>query len=156
MAGSAFAARRLCPRAFAIGTQPSHQSARSCVSASWASRSHSAASRKQSSRDSIMLSQLRTAQRCGVPTQSAQAALRGSSRRSLAPSAMRNSCLTLAVHRICPAPTHLLAHFLGRLFAPGLAKRPTNFAAHATSGSNCLSWRLLNDLPNCRSVAGAA
>jgi hypothetical protein len=60
------------------------------------------------------------------------AALRGSSRRSLGPRAVSNS-ETLAVHRICPALTHLVAHFLARLFAPGLTKRPTNFAAHAPS-----------------------
>jgi hypothetical protein len=61
------------------------------------------------------------------------AALRGSPRRSLGPRTVRNSCLTRAVRRICPAFAHLLAHFLACLFAPGLAKRPTNFAAHAVS-----------------------
>src|ERR1700730_879997 len=137
------------------------------VPANPANRSHSDASRRHASRDSITLSQLRTGQRYDVRTLSAQhitsllirkanpaprpqrflrspwakaladlfivAALRGASRRSLGPSAVRNSCLTLAVHRICPALTHLVAHFLARLFAPGLTKRPTNFAAHATS-----------------------
>jgi|ERR1700730_3396474 hypothetical protein len=139
------------------------------VPANPANRSHSDASRRHSSRDSITLSQLRTGQRYDVRTLSAQhitsllirkanpaphhcpqrflsspraktladlfivAALRGSSRRSFTPRAVRNSCLAFAVHRICPALTHLVAHFLARLFAPGLTKRPTNFAAHATS-----------------------
>jgi hypothetical protein len=106
--------------------------------------------RRHSSRGSITLSQLRTGQpvnpapeHCpqrflssprakGLADLFIVAALRGSSRRSLGPRAVSNS-ETLAVHRICPAPTHLVAHFLATLFAPGLAKRPTNFAAHAPS-----------------------
>ena len=79
------------------------------------------------------------------------AALRGSSRRSLGPRAVSNS-ETLAVHRICPALTHLVAHFLARLFAPGLAKRPTNFAAHAPSRIQRLRLNrgAFYDLLNCR------